>query len=229
LGRTLRVANRKLVVVGVATDGKYEFTAPLDDPSPPFLYLPYAQWGGNAPVLHVLAVGDPLALVATVRQEVAAVEPALAVLSPTTLESYASVPFFPLRIGARVLTALGAAALVLAALGLYAVIGYAVTQRERETGVRMALGATPGRLIAGFLGEAGRYAGTGAVAGLLLAAGVVAALSRGLPYLLPRITTSHAATFALAFAALSTVALLAALIPASRATRVNPSTALRAE
>jgi len=128
-----------------------------------------------------------------------------------------------------VLSALGAAALVLAALGLYAVIGYAVTQRERETGVRMALGATPVRLVAGFLGDAARYAGGGAVAGVLLSAVVVAALSRALPYLVPRITPAHAGLFALALGALSAVALLASLIPASRATRVNPSTALRAD
>jgi ABC-type antimicrobial peptide transport system permease subunit len=118
---------------------------------------------------------------------------------------------------------------VLAALGLYAVIGYAVTQRQRETGVRMALGATPGRLVAGFLGEAGRYAGGGAVAGVLLAAIVVAALARGLPYLVPRITASHAGSFAVALGALGVVAFLAALIPAARAARVNPSTALRAD
>ena len=229
VGRTIRLANRQLAVVGVATDGKYEFMAPLDDPSPPFIYLPYAQWGGSTPVLHVLAAGDPLALLPAVRREVAAVEPALAVLSPTTLEAYASVPFFPLRVGAAVLSTLGAAALLLAALGLYAVIGYSVTQRERETGVRMALGATPLRLVGGFLGEAGRYAGGGAVAGVLLAAVVVVGLARELPYLVPRITAAHGGSLALALGALSTVALLASLIPASRATRVNPSTALRAE
>jgi predicted permease len=229
VGRTIRLASRELVVVGVAADGKYEFTAPLDDPSPPFIYLPYAQWGGSTPILHVLTTGDPLALVAAVRREVTAVEPALSVLSPTTLEAYASVPFFPLRVGATVLSALGAAALVLAALGLYAVIGYAVTQRERETGVRMALGATPLRLIGGFLGEAGRYAGGGAVAGVLLAAVGVAGMSRGLPYLVPRITASHAVSVGVALGALTAIALIASLIPASRATRVNPSIALRAD
>jgi hypothetical protein len=228
-GHTLHVAGREIVVIGVAADGKYEFTAPIDAPSPPFIYLPYAQWGGSTQVLHVRATADPLALLPAVRREVAAVEPALAVLSPTTLETYTSVPFFPLRIGATVLSGLGGAALVLAALGLYAVIGYAVTQRERETGVRMALGATPFRLIAGFLAEAGRYAGAGAVAGSMLALAVVAGLARGLPYLVPSVTLSHAGSFGLALAALTAVALLAALIPASRAARVNPSIALRAE
>jgi predicted permease len=229
VGRTIRTGERELTVIGVAGNGKYEFTAPLDDPSPPFVYLPYAQWGGAAPVLHVLADGDPLAMLPGVRREVAAVEPLLSVLSPTTLERYSSVPFFPLRIGATVLSALGAAALVLAALGLYAVIGYAVTQRRRETGVRMALGATPWRLVGDFLGEAGRYTAAGALAGVLLAAVVVALLSRDLPYLVPRVRLSHAGAFALALAALAAVALLASLIPASRAARVNPANALRAD
>ncbi|HVH58613.1 MAG TPA: ABC transporter permease [Vicinamibacterales bacterium] len=228
-GRTIRTGDRELMVIGVAANGKYEFTAPLDDPSPPFIYLPYAQWVGSTPVLHVLADGDPLALVPAVRREVAAVEPLLSVLSPTTLERYSSVPFFPLRIGATVLSALGAAALALAALGLYAVIGYAVTQRQRETGVRMALGATPWRLVGEFLGEAGRYAGGGAIAGVVLAAIVVALLSRDLPYLVPRITASHAGSFAVALGALSAVAVVASLIPAIRAARVNPAIALRAD
>jgi predicted permease len=229
LGRTLHVGARDVVVVGVAADGKYEFTAPLDDPSPPFIYLPYAQWGGSTQVLHVRAEADPLTLLPAIRREVAAVEPELTVLSPTTLERYSSVPLFPIRVGAAVLAGLGGAALVLAALGLYAVIGYAVSQRERETGVRMALGATPWRLVWGFLAEAARYAGTGALVGVVLAAAVVTALSRALPYLVPRITLSHAGSFGVAVGALAAVALLGAIIPAARATRVNPSTALRAE
>jgi predicted permease len=229
VGRTIRTGDRELRVIGVAGNGKYEFTAPLDDPSPPFVYMPYAQWSGAAPVLHARADGDPLALLPDVRREITAVEPLLSVLSPTTLERYSSVPFVPMRIGATVLSALGAAALVLAALGLYAVIGYAVAQRRRETGVRMALGATPWRLVGEFLREAGRYTAAGAIAGVLLAAVVVALLSRDLPYLVPRIRLSHAGAFALALAALTAVALLASLIPASRAARVNPANALRAD
>jgi predicted permease len=229
VGRTIRTGDRELMVIGVAGNGKYEFTAPLDDPSPPFIYLPYAQWAGAAPVLHVLADGDPMALLPAIRREVAAVEPLLSVLSPTTLERYSSVPFFPLRIGATVLSGLGAAALVLAALGLYAVIGYAVTQRRRETGVRMALGATPWRLVGEFLGEAGRYTAAGALAGVVIAAVVMVLLSRDLPYLVPRIRLSHAGACAMALVALAAVALLASVIPASRAARVNPANALRAD
>jgi hypothetical protein len=229
VGRRIEVSGRPLTVVGVAGDGKYEFTAPLDEASPPFVYLPFAQWGGNSAALHVRATDDPLALLPAIRREVSAVEPAMAVLSPTTLESYSSVPLFAIRLGAVLLTALGGAALVLAALGLYAVIGYAVAQRQREIGVRMALGATSARLIAGFLKEAGHYAGAGALVGFVLAALVIGMLSRAVPYLVPRITLAEALPFVLAVAALTVVALLAAFIPARRATHVNPATALRAE
>jgi predicted permease len=229
VGRTIHVGPRAVTVIGVAANGKYEFTAPIDDPSPPFIYLPYAQWVSNAPVLHVLATGDPLALVPVVRREVASIEPSLSVLSPTTLERYSSVPYFALRAGAMVLSGLGAAALALAALGLYAVIGYTVTQRRREAGVRMALGATPARLAGGVLAEAGRYAAGGAIVGILISAAVIGVLAQMLPYLVPRITASHAGAFALALGALSVVALFASLVPAVRAARVNPAIALRAE
>jgi ABC-type antimicrobial peptide transport system permease subunit len=229
VGRRIEVSGHPLTIIGVAADGKYEFTAPLDEPSPPFVYLPFAQWGGNSAAIHVRAIGDPLAHLPAIRRVVSAVEPAMAVLSPTTLETYSSVPLFPIRVGAALLTALGGAALVLAALGLYAVIGYAVAQRQREIGVRMALGATPARLVAGFLMEAGHYAGAGALAGFVLAALVIGMLSRGVPYLVPRITPAQALPFALAVGALTIVALLAALVPARRATRVNPATALRAD
>ncbi len=226
VSRRIRVEGRELTVVGVAANGKYEFTAPLDDPSPPFVYLPLAQWSANSAVLHVRATGDPLALLPAIRREVAAVEPALAVLSPTTLESYSSIPFFPLRLGGSVLTALGGAALALAALGLYAVIGYAVSQRQREIGVRMALGATPRLLMVGVLAEAVRYAGIGALAGIVLAWLVTSMLPS---YVVPQGASASVVPTALALAALAAVTLLAALVPARRATHVNPATSLRAE
>ena len=135
----------------------------------------------------------------------------------------------PFRLGATLLTILGGAALLLAALGLYAVIGYAVTQRRREIGVRMALGATPRRVVATFVGEAGRYAGFGTAAGLLVAVGVVGGIQGYFSYILPRASGARLIASALALSALTVVALLAAILPARRATRVDPTTALRSE
>ena len=229
VGSRVEVDGLQLSVIGVAGDGKYEFTAPLDEPSPPFMYLPLAQSSSYSIVLHVRAESEPLALVSAVRREVSSVDSRLPVLSPTTLDSYSSVPLFPIRIGSQVLSMLGGAALVLAALGLYAVIGYAVVQRQREIGVRMALGATSQRLVVGFLAEAGRFAGIGAVAGVVLAIIMTKLLGSSLPYLMPRASGGIATPFALALAALTIVALVAALVPARRVTRVSPTAALRAE
>jgi len=229
IGRSIRVQDRALTVVGVAADGKYEFLAPLDEPSPPFVYLAFAQWGGDSVVLHARATGDPLALVPSIQRAVAAVDSRLSAMSPSTLDSYSSVPYLPVRMGSRVLSALGVAALLLATVGLYAVIGYAVAQQRREIGIRMALGAAPARLMAHFLGYAARYAGAGALAGVALAAAIAQGLATKLPGSVPRVATDRLGPFALAVATLGIVALLAALIPANRAARVSPAAALRDE
>ncbi|MBI4477819.1 MAG: ABC transporter permease, partial [Acidobacteria bacterium] len=114
LGRGIRVDGRNLTVVGVAADGKYEFLAPLDAPSPPFVYLPFAQWGHWEVVLHVRAAGDPLALVPSIQRTVTSVDARLSAMNPATLDSYSSVPYLPVRLGSRVLSVLGAGALMLA-------------------------------------------------------------------------------------------------------------------
>ena len=229
IGRVVKVNGREVTVVGVAGNGKYYFLAGLDEPSPPFIYVPFAQSPAGVVVVHARASGNPMLLMPAIRREVAAANPDLSVLSPTTLEKYSAVPIMPFRLGATLLTVLGAAALLLAALGLYAVIGYAVTQRRREIGVRMALGATPRRVVATFVGEAGRYAGFGTAAGLLVAFGVVGAIQGYFSYILPTASGARPIAAVFALAALTVVALLAAILPATRATRVDPTTALRSE
>jgi predicted permease len=229
VGRSLHVGGRELTIAGVVADGKYEFLAPLDAPSPPFVYLPFAQWGNYEVVLHVRAAGDPLALVPLIQGTVTDVDGRLTAMSPATLEAYSSIPYLPIRLATLVLTVLGAAALVLAAVGLYAVTAYAVTQQRREIGIRMALGATPARIVASFLAHAGRYVGTGALAGVALALAMAYGLAAKLPGSLPRVLVDRVWPFALAAGTLGAVAALAALVPASRAARVNPTEALRDE
>ena len=229
VGRGMRVRDRPVTIVGVAADGKYEFTAPLDEPSPPFIYVPYSQWTIGSVVLHVRTDGDPLAFTPTVSRIAASVDSRLSAMSPSSLDSYSSVPYLPIRLGTRILTVLGGAALILATLGLYAVIGYAVTQQRREIGIRMALGATPRTLVRHFLAYAAKYAGAGAVAGVLLAAAMAWGLAVRLPGSVPRVTTEMIAPFIVAVVVLGTVAVLAALVPANRAARVNPTVALREE
>jgi predicted permease len=229
VGRHILTHEVDITVVGIAGDGKYSFLAPLDDPSPPFVYIPFAQWGHYEVVLHVRADGDPMALAPSIARVVESVDGRLSAMSPGTLDDYTAVPFLPTRLASLVLSVLGGAALVLASIGLYAVTAYAVTQQRREIGIRMALGATPARIVARFLAHSARYVLTGALAGAAISVAMVYGLATKLPAILPRAPFERPEPFAAAAAALGVVAALAVLIPAGRAARVNPTTALRDE
>ena len=206
VGRHILIHEVDITVVGIAGDGKYSFLAPLDEPSPPFLYLPFAQWGHDEVVLHVRADGDPMALAPSIARVVEGVDGRLSAMSPGTLEDYTAVPFLPTRLATLVLSVLGGAALVLASIGLYAVTAYAVTQQRREIGIRMALGATPARIVARFLAHSARYVLTGAIAGVALSVAMVYGLATKLPAILPRAPLERPGPFAAAAAALGVVA-----------------------
>jgi predicted permease len=229
VGRHVRVNGRDLTVAGVAGNGKYEFLTPLDAPSPPFVYLPFAQWGHYEAVLHVRTDGDPMAIVPSVERVVSETDGRLSAMSPVTLEAYTAVPLLPVRLATLVLSVLGGAALALAAIGLYAVTAYAVTQQRREIGIRIALGATRGRVVTHFLMHAGGYVLAGAVAGAGLALAVVYLLTTRLPAAVPSAAADRVGPFVAAAAALGAVAVVAVLLPAGHAARVNPTTALRDE
>ena len=173
------------------------------------------------------ADGDPMVLVPSIARVVTGVDARLTAMSPSTLEEYTAVPLMPIRLASLVLTVLGGAALVLASIGLYAVTAYAVTQQRREIGIRMALGAL-GRVVRHFLARHA-YVGAGALAGVGLAVAIMYGLMLRVPTILPRVLGQRVAPFALAAAALGVVAALAVAVPASRAARVNPTTALRDE
>lgn len=228
IGRGIRVGSRTLTIVGVASDGKYYFLSPLDAPSPPFVYLPFAQWGHFAVVLHVRAAGAPLALVPAVQQAVAAADGRLNAITPSTLDAYSSAPFLAMQIGSGVLSVLGAAALMLASVGLYAVTAYAVTQQRRAIGIRVALGATHARVVADVLEHAARYVAIGAVAGIALAVVIANILATNLPGSVS-VVRQWIVPFVAASLTLTAVAAVAALIPAARAARMNPTLALREE
>jgi ABC-type antimicrobial peptide transport system permease subunit len=170
-----------------------------------------------------------MALVPSVRRAVESVDSRLTATSPSTLDSYSSVPTLPIRLASRVLTVLGIGALILATLGLYAVIGYAVAQQRAEIGIRMALGATPGRIVRHFLRYAALYAGVGAFVGSLLALLIARTLAAKLPGIVPATLSNQVGPFLVAVFALGAVSVLAAFIPARGAARVNPAVALREE
>jgi predicted permease len=223
IGMEITAGSRRAVVIGVAANGKYRFDA-LDKPSPALIYLPYAQEGRLASVtLHVRTEGRPGNLLPAVRQAFSALNPALPLNGPATLDDYTSLPLFPVRLGTTVLTWLGVVALLLSSAGLYGVLAYRVSQRRRELALRMALGASGFRVLRLVLRDGVRQAAAGMTLGALLA--VVA--MRLVAARLPRVHAADPVVLGTSAAVLVIVALIAAMLPAWRATRVEPSLALK--
>jgi macrolide transport system ATP-binding/permease protein len=210
-------------VIGVARDAKYN--AVTEDPTP-FIYQPLRQNYSPAAVLHIRAAGDAASLSASVRRAVQALDPTLSVFNVRTLEDQVATSLGPLRVNVILLTAFGGLALLLASIGLYGVANYSVTQRTREIGVRMALGAQPGTVLRLVLGQGVVLV----LAGLGLGLALSFAMTWMVPAdLLPEISVRDPLTFASTAALLAVVAVIASGIPAWRATRIDPLIALRTE
>jgi ABC-type antimicrobial peptide transport system permease subunit len=159
------------------------------------------------------------------RAAVLGVEPAVVFSGDTTATDVVATTVAPTRIGAGLLGAFGALALLLAAVGLYGVVAYSVSLRTREVGVRMALGARRGDVLRLVLGQAGRLSVVGIAAGAALAALV----ARVLDSLLYGVSALDPAAYAIPAVVLLTVVALASLGPALTAAGVDPLRALRSE
>jgi predicted permease len=209
-------------VIGVAKDSKYNGVA--EDPQA-FIYQPLAQNYTPAAALHIRGAGDASALAAPVRGEVQRLDPTLSLFNVRTLEEQVSQSLQPQQINVVLLTVFGVLALLLASIGLYGVASYSVSQRTREIGVRMALGAQPSSVVGLVLGHGLSLVGVGLVIGLVLAymaAGFAKALVVG-------VNPHDPMTYIVTSAVLGTIALLASYIPARRATRIDPLIALRTD
>jgi predicted permease len=220
-------ALQNAIIVGVARNVVRGFDGirTLAGPAAPAYYAAYAGTPGRAVTLHLRSSGDALALVPAVRRAFAEVAPALPLLHPETLAQHAAGAFFLQRISATVLGALGGVVVLLAALGLYGVTAHAVTERTREAGVRVALGATSRQVIGTFLGEALRLTALGLGIGSLGALAVGGLLASQLYGVGGRDPITLVGTALL----LTAVAIAATYLPARRATRVDPAIALRSE
>ena len=223
IGSTLAMGGGDATVVGVAANGKYRFDA-LEEASPPFVYIPYARESAASITIHVRSA-RPSTLLPALRGAFADVSPDLPMTGVTTLEEYTSLPLFPVRLASTILSSLGLVALVLAATGLYGVMAYRVAQRWRELAIRTALGASRSALFRLVFGDGVRQAIAGILVGLVLSA----AASRVIAARLPRLGPPDAAVFAAAVGVLAAIALFAALMPALRASRVDPASVLRGE
>jgi len=219
-----------VAVVGDVQQGE------LADGMRPTIYLPMAQsdlWGEHDVEMAVVARvagtaggagsgGDPSVLAAPLRRAVLGVDPRLPVFDVTTLDEIRAAAVATTRFNMLLLTALGGIGLLLAAVGIYGVISWFVSQRTQEIGLRMALGATEGRVLTLVAWQAMRPVLAGLVVGL---AGALAA-TRALAGLLFGVTATDPATFAGVVVVLGAAALLASWLPARRAARVEPTRAL---
>jgi predicted permease len=188
-------------------------------------YFPLYQIPQRSATLVARTPGDPALLTATIREAVRAVDPSQPVAQITLLPDMVNNSLGARRFVMSVLGVFAGMALLMAVVGLYGVISYAVTQRTQEMGVRMALGAQPGEILRMVLGQGMRLACGGAAIGLV----VSLISSRLLQNQLYRVSPFDPLTFAVMAGVLIGAAVVASCIPALRATRVDPMVALRYE
>jgi predicted permease len=209
-------------IIGVTGASRYRR---LTEAFRPGMLLPAAQNYFPDLSLHLRSAGDPASLIESARRELRALDPQLPATNIRTLEDQRRNSLYSERVTALLLSAFGALALSLAALGIYGVMAYSVAQRTREFGIRMALGARAGDVLRLMLIQGARLIGAGVALGL---AGAFAA-TRLIRSFLYQVSSADPMAFVSAALLGAAVALLACYIPARRATQVDPMIALRYE
>jgi putative ABC transport system permease protein len=207
-------------IVGVVGDSKY---ASLTEEPTPILYVPLSQNHETGMVLYVRTSARPAAVLPAVRAAVQSVEPNLPLPDLHTVAETVATSLYVPRMGAILLGVFAVVAVLLAAIGVYGVTSFAVAQRTREIGVRMALGAEKDDILALVVKQGMGLVAVGIAAGLLLAF----AAGRSLASFLYGIRGTDAGTFVAVPLILAAVALVACLVPARRAMRLDPLAALR--
>ena len=224
IGQRLQLGDRKETheIIGVVADVKND---DFDEAVDPTSYLPYSQNARRTMNLVIRGTHDPTQLVSAVRSEVRALDPTLPVSNAKTVRQMIDERMSPKRLMTYILGVFALSALLLASIGIYGVMSYAVTQRTQEIGIRMALGARAVDVLKLILKNGMALALIGVGIGL---AGAFA-LTRLLENLLFQVAPTDKVTFIAVASALTVVALLACYIPARRATKVDPLVALRDE
>jgi putative ABC transport system permease protein len=224
IGGIVQAFGRRFTVVGMARDSKY--FSPAEAPRP-FMYLAFRQFysGSHEVYLFLRTTGDPMRAIATLRRVVSQVDPNASAFHAVPLAEYTQVALFGQNVAATLMSTLGLMCLLLEALGIYSVMSYTVSQRTQEIGIRLAMGACTIDVI----GMVMRQGMGVALAGLAIGLGAALAATRAIGSVLIQVNPSDPATFAGAACFLMLVSLAATWLPALRAARINPVTALRRE
>ena len=222
IGRRVRGWGEWFTVVGVVGNIKYQH---LTESPRPFIYVPIRQvyrpeYGLN---FYVRTSGPLASAISAIRRESAAIDPAMMIFDSMPLSEYISASLYGQKIGAILLNVLGGLGLLMAALGLYSVMAYTVAQRTAEIGIRMTLGAEPAHMLLLVLRQGLGYAAAGLVVGLAAAA----VLSRSMSALLVAVSPADPAVYACTVAFVIAIAAISSAVPAWRAIRVDPMTAVR--
>jgi len=220
LGERVQVKGRWMLVVGVAKDSKYES---VRETPKPFFYMPRHQNFSVGAGLYIRTPLSPETMAAALTREVHALDANLALYEVITLQEQLDRSTSPQQVAVTLVGILGALALLLAVIGLYGVMSYAVSQSTRELGLRMALGAGASNLLRLVMSRGLALTG----GGVLLGAAVSLALTRLLGNLLYKVSPRDPMAFGSAFLVMTIASLAACFLPAWRATRIDPVRALR--
>jgi putative ABC transport system permease protein len=225
IGKIVRLETERgqeRTIVGVVSDARINS---IVEEAEPYFYLPYEQTNFEYVDLIAATKGDPMRLVKALRAEVAAVDKRAPVLDVTTMELLVRSGLYEQQVAATMVGALGGLGLLLAAVGLYGVVAHTVTQRTREIGIRMALGARRANALAMVLRQGVGLVLVGTAIGLVGSVFAVG-LMKGLVY---GVSVHDPATLGAVMILMVLVAALASYLPARRATRIEPTVALRYE
>jgi putative ABC transport system permease protein len=224
IGKRFETRGSTWQIVGIAQNGKYSL---IGEDERPFFYLPLKQNFFSMRTLEIRTSVDPDALAASVQQVIKSLEPGLPIYAVVTMhDSLAGTNgFLIFRIGALLASCIGGLGLIMAAVGVYGVVAFAASQRTREIGIRIALGATRAQVLRLVLRQGVWVVTAGTFLGLVATVGV----SRGIASLLVGVSATDPLTFLAATLFLIAVALCACYLPARRAMKVDPMVALRYE
>ncbi|MDA0327750.1 MAG: ABC transporter permease [Gemmatimonadetes bacterium] len=220
LGKTVVAARTEWEVVGVVETGKYRS---LGEEPTEYMYFPYRRLFRSDMTLVARSPGDPQAVLRQFREIVRSVDPDMPVYDVRSMEDHMGIALLPARLGGSVLGLFGLLGLTLAAVGIYGVMAYSVSQRRRELGIRLALGADRGSVLRLVLNEGMRLALIGTALGVAAALGI----SRLVQGLLYNVNAMDPIAFTVVPTILIVVAAVAVYLPARRAAAVDPMLSLK--